>query len=91
MNAKQVKKLISKQMTNRKLGISLMLGECDDDMERIHIKFPTGSSISLNPIINILRKHRFEIHQIISWWFVGKQSILLIREQKSKHDESQHG
>lgn len=84
MNAKQVKKIIAKKMTNRKKGISVMLGECDEFMDRIHIKFPTGDSISVNPIVDILKKHDFEIHQIISWWFPGKQNILLIRDKVRK-------
>ena len=79
MNAKQVKKLISDKMTNKKEGISVELGECDEDVERIHIKYPHMYSISLNPILDILRKHKFEIHQIVTWWFPDKTSILLIR------------
>lgn len=69
-------------MTNRKKGVSVMLGECDDDMERIHIKYPHMASISLNPILSILKKHNFNIHQIISWWFPGKNTLLLIRNKK---------
>jgi len=84
MKSRQVKQLISKKMTNRKLGISVMLGVCDTDMERIHIKYDKDGSVSLNPILPILKKHNFEVHQIISWWFPNKNTILLIREPKKK-------
>lgn len=82
---KYVKKLISDKMTNRKEGISVMLGECDEDMERIHIKFPINFSyLSLNPIQEILKKYNIRIAQIIQFWFAneGKNNILLIRDLK---------
>ncbi len=81
--AKFVKKLISDKMTNRKRGVSVMLGECDEDMERIHIKFPIEfSHISLNPIQEILKKYNIRVAQVIQFWFEneGKNSILLIRD-----------
>lgn len=83
--AKFVKKLISDKMTNRKRGVSVMLGECDEDMERIHIKFPIKfSHISLNPIQEILKKYNVRVAQVIQFWFEneGKNSILLIRDLK---------
>ncbi len=82
---KFVKKLISDKMTNRKQGISVMLGECDDCMERIHIKFPIKFSyLSLNPIQEILKKYNIRVAQIIQFWFAneGKNNILLIRDLK---------
>lgn len=77
--AKEVKNMISKRITNRKKGVSVMLGECDEQYHRIHIKFPAGGSISLNPVWDILVMYDFRIAQIISWWFPGKQTILLVR------------
>jgi len=88
MNAKGVRDIISDRMTNRAKGVSVMLGECDEDLERIHLKFPHGDSISLQPILPTLRKHGFEVHQIISWWFPGKYTILLIRVLTPKEDRS---
>jgi len=82
---KQIKELISDKMTNRKKRISVMLGECDDDMDRIHIKFPISfSHISLNPIQEILERHHIRVAQIIQFWFAdeGKNNILLIRDKK---------
>ena len=80
-----IKKLISDQMTNKKKGISVLLGECDEDMERIHIKFPTKFSyISLHPIQHILEKYNVRVAQVIQFWFAneGKNNILLIRDLK---------
>ena len=81
-SAKQVKELISMRMTNRKDHVSVALGECDEDMERIHIKYPHMYSISINTIQWILKETGFEVHQIITWWFPGKTNILLVRNLK---------
>lgn len=84
MEIKKIKKLISDKMTDRKKGVSVMLGECDEDMDRIHIKFPINfSHISLNPIQEILQKHNIRVAQVIQFWFAneGKNNILLIRDK----------
>ena len=82
-NAKAVKKLISDIMTNRKEGVSVVLGECDD-MDRIEIKYPKikNNYISLNPIVDILRKHNFYVAQIIDFYYDTKRVVLLIRNKK---------
>ena len=83
---KQIKKLISDKMTNRRKGISVMLGECDSDMDRIHIKFPIHfSDISLNPIREILERHHVRVAQVIQFWFADedKNTILLIRDRRN--------
>ena len=85
MKAKQVKKLIAKEMNNRKGRVSVALGECDDQYERILIHFPANFNyISLNPIYNILKKSGFYVAQVVSFWQHPKLSILLIREPKKK-------
>ena len=84
MEIKRIKKLISDKMTDRKKGVSVMLGECDEDMDRIHIKFPINfSHISLNPIQEILKKYNIRVAQVIQFWFAneGKNNILLIRDK----------
>jgi hypothetical protein len=81
MNAKQVKQLISKEMTNSKKRISVRLGECDANYERIEINYPqTIDYVSLNSIIDILKKHNFYIAQILNFFYPVKTTILLIRE-----------
>jgi len=80
-NAKAVKKLISDVMTNRKKHVSVALGECGYDRDRILIKYPIGESISLNCLNPILIKHNFKLAQILSWWFPGKNTLLLIRNK----------
>lgn len=83
MKAKQVKKLISDAMTNRKKGVSVVLGECDDHYERIEIKYrKTNDYLSLNPIQTILHKNNFYVAQIIDFYDEFKRVILLIRKSK---------
>ena len=78
-SAKEVKHMMSKIMTNHKEHVSVMLGECDRNYDRIHIKFPIGNSISLNPIWHLMTHYDFKVAQIIAWWFPGKYTILLVR------------
>ena len=83
MKAKQVKKLIAKAMNDRNKGISVALGECDDQYERILIHFPSNFAyLFLFPIQDILRKSGFYVAQVISFWQPPKLSVLLIREPK---------
>ena len=82
MIAKQVKKLISDKMTNRKEGVSVVLGECDPNYERIEIKYPKSeyNYLSLNPITTLLKKHNFYVAQVIDFYYDTKRVVLLIRE-----------
>ena len=83
MKAKQVKKLIAIAMNDRKKGISVVLGECDDQYERILIHFPPNFDyLFLFPIQDILRKTGFCVAQVVSFWQPPKLSVLLIREPK---------
>lgn len=85
MKAKQIKKLIAKTMNNRKKGISVALGECDDQYERILIHFPANFDyLFLFSIQDILKKSGFYIAQVASFWQPLKLTILLIREPKQK-------
>ena len=81
MKAKDVKKLISALMTDRKGRVSVRLGSCIG-MDRIEINFPIGSYLSFNQINPILAKHNFKITQLIDFYYEGKQTILLIRYPK---------
>ena len=68
-------------MNNRKGRVSVKLGECDDQYERIEIKYPkTTDHISLNPITKILKDNRFYVAQIIDFYEDKKRVVLLIRE-----------
>ena len=91
MIAKQVKKLIHEKMTNRTEGVSVVLGECDPNYERIEIKYPKTENgyLSLNPITTILKKHNFYVAQIIDFYYDTKRVILLIREPRKT--KSRHG
>jgi len=84
MNSKRVKALISKAMTDRRMGISVVLGESDPDHDRIEIKYPKADNnyLSLNPITGILRKHNFYIAQVIDFYYPNKRVVLLIRNPK---------
>jgi len=83
MKAKRVKKLISDKMTNRKEGISVVLGECDENYERIEIKYrKTNFYLSLNPITEILQRNNFYVAQVIDFYYDLKRVILLIRQPK---------
>jgi len=81
ISAKKVKKLIADKMNNRKERVSVKLGECDDQYERIEIKYPKSKDhISLNPIQKLLRDQRFYVAQIIDFYEDKKRVVLLIRE-----------
>jgi len=83
MNAKLVKKLIAKKMNDRKHRISVALGECDPNYERIEIKYPkTALYLSLNPITKILEETGFYVAQVIDFYEDEKRVILLCREPK---------
>lgn len=83
MSPKKVKKLIADKMTDRKKGISVLLGESDPNFDRIEIKYPkTSSYISLNEIKDILVKHNFFVAQVIDFYYDTKRVILLCRGYK---------
>ena len=82
MSPKKIKKLIAQKMNNRKEGVSVSLGECDPNFDRIIIKYRKQHSISLNPIKDILKKHDFYIAQILEWWDDNKTVILICRGYK---------
>lgn len=76
-----MKKLIADKMNDRKKGISVMLDECDDQYERIQIKYPKKAQhLSLNPITRILKDHNFYVAQIIDFYENKKRVVLLVRE-----------
>lgn len=81
MEVKRVKQLIAKQMNDRKHRVSVALGECDPNYERILIKYPKRSSyLSLNPITKILKQTGFYVAQVCDFWENEKRIILLIRD-----------
>lgn len=81
LSPKRVKKLIADKMNSRKEKISVKLGECDSQYERIEIKYPkTKDYLSLNPIQKILHDQRFYVAQIIDFYEDKKRVVLLIRE-----------
>jgi len=83
--AKQVKDQIAEKVSHHKSGISVYLGECDDDIERIEIRYPKQMDyFSLNPIRNILKESGFYVAQIIDFYFTLKRVILLIRDLDPK-------
>ncbi len=86
MNARGVKALISKEITDRRAGVSVVLGESDPDHDRIEIKYPKmeNNYLSLNPITDILKKHNFYVAQIIDFYYTTKRVVLLIRNPTEK-------
>ena len=88
LSAKKVKKLISEHFTDRKKGISVSLWQqnCDDDMDRIVIKFPRN----FNDYIGftwvkekILDKYGFHIAQVMGFMENKKLWILLVRDRRN--------
>ncbi len=80
-SSKLVKELIAEQMNNRKEGISVALGDSDGNYDRIEIKYPKNKDyLSLNPITDIIRKHKFYVAQIIEFYDDEKRVILLCRD-----------
>lgn len=84
-NPKIVKKLIADEMNDRKKRISVELGECDFQFDRILIHYPRNladGTLSLNPIRHILKETNFFIAQIVDWWKPGKNTVLICRGYK---------
>lgn len=82
---KLVKKLIAEKMNDRKKRISVELGECDFQFDRILIHYPRSlDTVLLNPITGILKKTNFYVAQIVDWWKDGKNTILICRGYKKK-------
>lgn len=82
---KTVKKLIAEHMNDRKRRISVELGECDFQFDRILIHYPRkldDGTLSLNPIRYILKETNFFVAQIVDWWKDGKNTILICRGYK---------
>jgi len=83
MNSKEVKKLISDKMTDRKRGITVVHGDNDDEIDRIEIKYPKGDyHLTLNPIKEIIEKHGFHVAQLINFYYDNKMVCLLIRDRR---------
>lgn len=83
LNAKKVKQLIAEKMNDRKKGISVALGEIDDNFDRIEIKYPKNSLyLSLNPITQIINKNNFFVAQVIDFYEEKKRVVLLCRGYK---------
>lgn len=85
--AKVVKKLIAERMNDRKKRISVALGECDFQFDRILIHYPKNledGTLLLNSITEILKKTNFYIVQIVDWWQKGKNTILICRGYKKE-------
>lgn len=80
---KEVKKLIAEKMNDRKKRISVALGECDFQFDRILIHYPKNlDTLILNPITDILKKTNFYVAQIVDWWQAGKNTVLICRGYK---------
>lgn len=83
---KEVKKLVSEHMTDRKKGVSVSLwGDNSDDIDRIVIKFPrnTMQYVMLTHLTDkVLTKHEFHVAQIMGFMEDEKLWILLIRDRR---------
>lgn len=82
---KYVKKLIAEKMNDKKTRVSVSLGECDSQFDRIEIHYPKNledGTLSLNPIRDILKKTNFFVAQILDWWKDGKNTVLICRGYK---------
>lgn len=83
---KEVKKLVSQYMTDRKKGISVSLWQdSSDDIDRIVIKFPRNfvHYVMLTHLTDkVLTKHGFHVAQIMGFMEDAKLWILLIRDRR---------
>lgn len=83
---KEVKKLISQHMTDRKNGISVSLWQPNEtDMDRIVIKFPRNFTqyVMLTHLTDtVLTKHGFHVAQVMGFMEDAKLWILLIRDRR---------
>ena len=83
---KEVKKLVSQHMADRKKGISVSLWQdSSDDIDRIVIKFPrdTIDAIFLTHLTDkVLTKHGFHVAQVMGFMEDAKLWILLIRDRR---------
>ncbi len=84
---KEVKKLVSDHMTDRKKGISVSIWQdnAPDDIDRIVIKFPRMfvDFIGLTNLTEkVLDKHVFHVAQVMGFMEDKKLWILLIRDRR---------
>lgn len=84
---KEVKKLVSEHMTDRKNGISVSMWQSDakDDIDRIVIKFPRQFTrfICLTHLTDtVLVKHGFHVAQVMGFMEDEKLWILLVRDRR---------
>ena len=84
---KQVKKLVSDHMTNRKDGISVSLWgrEDNDNIDRIVIKFPRSTTkyVMMTHLTDkVLRPNGFHVAQVMGFMDDDKLWILLVRDRR---------
>lgn len=86
LTGKQVKKIVSEQMTDRKKGISVSLWQPKEtDMDRIVIKFPRNfvDFIGLTYITDkVLRRNKFHVAQVMGFMEKNKLWLLLVRDNR---------
>jgi len=86
LKTKQVKKIVSERLTDRKKGISVSLWqpEANDDIDRIVIKFPRTYTdfLGLTVLDDFLKKNKFHVAQIMGFMEEAKLWVLLIRDRR---------